>query len=297
MRSPTAARQLSIHHAWLLDDPRQAPAGVDDTRSDDRAGRTGIDASSARSAAIGLRRGSSRQGGSGDHATEYEPTAGAGQQDVGVLAEPADAGLVGNLAIDDRVVVGERHRPPAVAAQLTGHCTQTDAQRRVVIGPRVTGHTPLSASGRVGLLGVVRPRADEHRAGTGDRPARIGRPLRVLVRELQPIVQAGILAPDQFGPCTLRGSRRRRHRRERCRAAAAISTSCCRYAASTEGGDGVGLTVTQRRHHSGANEQTHHAHFFVVERDGLEALRARARGSRCSRRTSPLLACNMCRTR
>jgi len=39
------------------------------------------------------------------------------------------------------------------------------------------------------------------------------------------------------------------------------------YAASTEGGDSVGLTVTQRRHHPGANEQTHDPHFVVVERD------------------------------
>jgi hypothetical protein len=111
--------------------------------------------------------------------------------------------LVGNLAVDNRVVVGERHGAPAVASQLTGNCTQTDAQWCVVIGPRVAGHTPVSTSRRVGLLGVVRARPDEHGACTGDRPARICRALGVLVGESQPIVQAGILAPDEFRPCTL----------------------------------------------------------------------------------------------
>jgi hypothetical protein len=53
------------------------------------------------------------------------------------------------------------------------------------------------------LLGIVRPGADEDSTRTCDRPSRIGRPLRILVGELQSIVQAGILAPEQFGPCTL----------------------------------------------------------------------------------------------
>ena len=44
-----------IHHTGLLDDPRQAPPCVDDTRSDDRTGRAGVETAPARSAAIGLR--------------------------------------------------------------------------------------------------------------------------------------------------------------------------------------------------------------------------------------------------
>src|SRR5207344_1711543 len=57
----------------------------------------------------------------------------------------------------------------------------------------------------------------------------------------------------------------------------AISTNRRRYAASTEGGDSVGLTVTQRRHHSRADQQTHHPHLLVVEVDRFR----RRRFGRC----------------
>ena len=61
-----------------------------------------------------------RQRCGGDDATEHEPASCARQQDVGVLAEPPDSRSVGDLAIDHRVVVGEGHRPPAVAAATGG---------------------------------------------------------------------------------------------------------------------------------------------------------------------------------
>ena len=50
------------------------------------------------------------------------------------------------------------------------------------------------------MLGVVRARPDQYRACPGDRTLRIRRSLRVLVGELQPVVQTLRLATEQFGP-------------------------------------------------------------------------------------------------
>ena len=194
----------SVHHAGLLDDPRQAAARIDHARSDDRARRAGVDAPAARSAAVGHRRrarvGSGRRG---DDATEHEPTARARQQDVGVLAEPTDAGSIGDLAIDDGVVVGEHHGSPAVAAQLSGDRAQPFAQRHVVVGPCIPSDPSLRARWRGRLVGVVRACADEHRSRTGNSTLRVGRALWVLVGELQPVVQSGVLAADQLGSGSL----------------------------------------------------------------------------------------------
>ena len=79
---------------------------------DDRPGRARRRCSAARSAAVGDRcRGRERR--RRDDAAEHEPAAGPGNEEVGVLAEPAEPAAVGDLAVDDRVVVGERHGPLA----------------------------------------------------------------------------------------------------------------------------------------------------------------------------------------
>ena len=187
----------------LLDDPGQATTGIDHARGDDRAGRAGVDAAAARAAAIGHRLVGGRQRGRGDHAAEHEPTAGTRQEEVGVLAEPADTGAVGNLAIDDRVVVGEHDRPPSVAPQSTGDSPKAFAQRLIVIGPGVASDAPVWPFRRRRFIGVVRACADQDRAGIGDRSPRIRRADRVLVRELQTVVQAGVLPTDQLGPGSL----------------------------------------------------------------------------------------------
>ena len=68
-------------------------------------------------------------------------------QQVGVLAEPAEPGAVGDLAIDDRVVVGEGDGAVVGGPQPTGHRPQPGPQRGVVVDPGVAGDARLDAGG------------------------------------------------------------------------------------------------------------------------------------------------------
>ena len=194
---------LAVHHTGLLNDPGQASAGIDHTGGDDRPGWTGVDAPTTRATSVrnGLDR--RRKWCSGDDTAEHEPATCTRQQDVGVLAEPADTGPVRNLAVDDRVVVGKCNRSPAVTTQLSCDRSQALTQRCVVIGPCISRHAAVCPGGSRWLVRVIRAGADQHRLRPGDRLAGIGRTLRVLVRELQSIVQSDILSAEQLGPSSL----------------------------------------------------------------------------------------------
>ena len=110
-RSPTAGAELDRDGARALQHPGQAAVGVDTPGATiapvgqaSRQRRHDPQPSADRLVGRRVR-------GRRDHAPEHEPAAGARQQQVGVLAEPAEPGPVGDLAVDDRVVVGEGHGP------------------------------------------------------------------------------------------------------------------------------------------------------------------------------------------
>ena len=129
--------------------------------------------------------------------TNHEPR--IGQQQVGVLAEPADAGPVGDLAIDHGVVVGDHHGPVTVGPEVKGDGLQRLTQRGVVIGPGVAGDTTerptVGSRPTVGCrcrkVRGVAAGSDHDGRRVGHDAVRRGRAGRVAVRELHAAVQAG----------------------------------------------------------------------------------------------------------
>ena len=83
-----------------------------------------VEAPGAGAAAVGDRRRCGTTGGQrrvGDHRAEHEPAPLPRQEQVGVLAVPAEPGPVGGLAVDQGVVVGQHPRPPAGVLERSGH--------------------------------------------------------------------------------------------------------------------------------------------------------------------------------
>ena len=94
---------LARERPGLLHEPRQTAPRVDHARSDDGAGRAAVEAAPARPTAVGRRLGGHREGRVRDDCTQDEPRPRIGQQQVGVLAEPAEAGAVrGKIAVSVR---------------------------------------------------------------------------------------------------------------------------------------------------------------------------------------------------
>ena len=182
---------MSRDDARLLQHPRQAATAVDDARGDDGSGRASIEAlSTGTTTVVDGGRSDGKRGG-GDHAAEHEPTARTWQQEVGVLAEPADAGLIRDLTINDAVVICKGHRLEAVGAQPTHHRPQRLAQRCVVINPRVATDACDGARRARWLWHQIRLRRNEHRLGIANRAFRVGRSLRVLEGEFHAVGEAG----------------------------------------------------------------------------------------------------------
>ena len=153
------------------------------------------------SAAVGDRFADRVLGGRDDRA-EHEKAAGAGQQDVGVLAEPAETAEVGDLAVDDRVVVGECDRTVVGSLDPGDDRAQPGAQWGVVIDPRVSGDPSLGAGRSFGFVdGPIRSGGDDDAASLFDRPLRVGRAFRVPVGEAHVGVQPGIATFEQCGAC------------------------------------------------------------------------------------------------
>ena len=102
---------------------------------------------------------------------EDEPTADTGQEEVGVLAVPAETGAVRHGAIDDRVVVGEGDRPLVGTPDRARHLAQCDAQRRVVVGPGVPADTGVGRAGIDGgfVVGQIGAGGDDDRRRVLDR--------------------------------------------------------------------------------------------------------------------------------
>ena len=67
-----------------------------------------------------------------------------------------------------------------------------------MIGPRVARHATLRAGRHRRLFRVVGTRPDQHRLRPGNGAPWIRRSLRVLVGELQPVVQPGLFPADEL---------------------------------------------------------------------------------------------------
>ncbi len=199
---PVADRLAPVRRdrARLLQQPRQAAPGIDDARLDDRLRRAAVEAPGARAAAVVHHRVRHRQRRRGDHAAEHEPAPRSGHHQVGVLAEPADAGEVGHLAVDDAVVVGERHRLPPVRAQPSGDVPHRLAQAIGDVVPRVPSDPPRDTVGSLGCRRPVRQRPDEDRLSSVDRSLRVRAALGVAVGERHLVGQAGGGTAAQLAP-------------------------------------------------------------------------------------------------
>ena len=153
-----------------LEQPGEAAPRIDHTGRGDRAGRTPVEAAVARPAAVLDRARGGRHRRIGDDAPEHVPAPEAGEEQVGVLAPPPDAGAVRRGAIDHGVVVGEHPSAPAVRLEHRRHRLQSGLEVGVVVLPRVPG----DASGVRRALpgdGVV----DEVAPCAHDEGGRVGR--------------------------------------------------------------------------------------------------------------------------
>ena len=140
-----------------LQQPSQAPPGVDHPGGDDGTGGTSVDATGAATAAIGEPPSARSQRRIGDNRAQHEPAAPTRQEEIGVLAVPADACSVCGLPIDEGVVVGHDAAAPARGLELAGDDGQRRPQWRVVVLPGVAGNaTPW--------------RGRDHRPGLHGRP-------------------------------------------------------------------------------------------------------------------------------
>ena len=92
-------------------------------------GRAGVEAAGAAAAVVGRERRIRRQREIGEDGADEEERAGAGPDQHGVLADPAEAGALGQLALGDRAVVhvGMRDRGPALEQEPA----QSSSRRRV----------------------------------------------------------------------------------------------------------------------------------------------------------------------
>ena len=119
---PVADRrpELGGDRPRLLQDPRQAAPAVDHPGGDDRPGGTAVEALPAGSTPVGDVGGGRLVLGGGDDRTQDEPAADTGEEQIGVLAVPAEAGAVRHSTVDDRVVVGEGNGTVIGAPDGTG---------------------------------------------------------------------------------------------------------------------------------------------------------------------------------
>ncbi len=226
MRSPSATRCSRGKSPVICSEPREATASVDDAGRDDRSGRATADAPSTRAAAVRHRCFVRLEWSRRHHRPEHEPAAAPRQQQVAVLAVPAETGAVGRLPVDEGVVVHENTRVPADLAQAIRDHGKTAPEGGVVIFPGVGRDT----AARPSVAGVTRAAricacADDDRPCPPQRTVRIRRSVGVAVCELHASVQTG----RRGGRADARACRRTarpaqcpRHRgRRRARAASA----------------------------------------------------------------------------
>ncbi len=183
-----------------LEEPREAPPGVHHPRGRDGPGRAPVEAARATAAPVLHRMGGGSQRGVGHHRAEDVPAAQPGQEQVGVLPPPPDAGPVGRSPVDQGVVVGQHPSPPPGVLQQHGDRPQPGAEILVVVRPCVSGDPTGGPHDRRLELGTeVAPRPHHEGPGVGDDPVRLGGPGRVAVGELHPAVQPRGLATHQGG--------------------------------------------------------------------------------------------------
>ena len=134
---------------------------------------------------------------------EEVPAAPSGQQEVGVLAEPAQAGSVGRPA-GRRGGSGRRSTQARWPASTSASATawRPGEQPLLVVGPHVAsdpGDRPGARRLR-GRVAVVRAGAGDERPDAGQGALGIGGPLRIAIGELhravEPRLAAGHRAPN-----------------------------------------------------------------------------------------------------
>ena len=159
-----------------LEQPGEAAPRVDHARRGDRAGGTPVEAAVARPAAVLDRARGGRHRRIGDDAPEHVPAPEAGEEQVGVLAPPPDAGAVRRGAIDHGVVVGEDPGPPAVRLEHGRHRLQPGLEVGVVVLPRVPGDASgvRRALAGGGVVDEVAPCAHDQGGGVREGDLRIG---------------------------------------------------------------------------------------------------------------------------
>ena len=172
-----------------LDQPRQAPPGVDHPRLHDGPGRTAVDAPPAGSATL-VDRVRWRQCGIRHHGAEDEPAAPPGEQDVGVAAVPPDPGPDGCRPVHQGVVVGHDPGRPSISPEAVGQVVEAGTECSVVVVSGVGGD-PEAAGTDIGQARCRGPSGSyEDGPRTLQNPPRVGRPGRVAEGELHSAVQA-----------------------------------------------------------------------------------------------------------
>ena len=179
-----------------------------------------------------------------------------------------------DLAVDDRVVVGERDRLVPVGAQTAG-----DGPQRRRAAARSGRSTRIGRHDRprpgVAALHRVAAGADDHRSCTGHGCVRVGAALRIAVRELHPVVQPGVASLVQGGARPLQdGGRGDTDAVETDRGAereqlveVLLPRRLHRYAsapAQPTSGSGV-CPVARPRHQPGRGQEAHGSHLGEVE--------------------------------
>ena len=120
------------------------------------------------------------------------------EEDIGVLAVPAQPGAYGGLAVDETVVVHENRGAVPIRLETPGDSTEGLAEGLVVVTPGVAGDATGGPRGRGGGRSPIRAGSDDERPGTRQDRGRIGGPFGVAVREVHATVKTGGLAFDEM---------------------------------------------------------------------------------------------------
>ena len=181
MRLPTQRPQRDGDRTVQLDgEVGDAQSRVEPVRGDDRPGRTCVDAGAAGPAVVGTR-GVGVQGQIGVQLAEEEPGACGPVDEVGVLADPPEAGVAGERLLHDRGAVGEGTVAEGADLRLdmVGEALKTASDHLVVVAAERVARdigefrTPQHGLGVGSAAQIVHAHADDS-DGSGNERRRPG---------------------------------------------------------------------------------------------------------------------------
>ena len=202
------AAEDPVAHAWpqiqgdgslaFYRERTDAPRRVEHARLGQRSGRAGVEAGGAGAAVVGLQRRVGRQHDVGEEGREQEVAAGLRIDEHRVLAEPAETGSPGEVALRDRRGIDHAPRAAARHAGLEPRREVVDPRPQevvVVVAPGIPGHPalPRQAAPRIGKRGMV---GGEHHHARGAVEEGHGRPPQRLVT-IQPLPQRAGQPPGE----------------------------------------------------------------------------------------------------